>query len=104
MRYRFFALAIVSLLVGGCYHATVTDPNTPPAATRVGNSWAHSWLWGLVPPRDVEATACGAGGIQRVETQINFAQGFVSFITGGIYTPMQIDVTCGQPGGGGEDY
>lgn len=31
-----------------------------------------------------------------VETQLSFPNQLVSFLTGGIYTPMTITVTCAQ--------
>jgi hypothetical protein len=42
---------------------------------------------------------CGSAGVARVETQISFLNGLVSFLTFNIFTPMDILVTCGA----GED-
>jgi len=89
-------LLFTSLLVlAGCYHATV-DTGLAPAQPTVNSEtiWAHSWVYGLVPPSTVRAQdACG-GPATRVDTQVGFVHGLIGAITGGIYTPMQIRVTC----------
>jgi hypothetical protein len=42
----------------------------------------------------VEAGAKCPNGLAKVETQQSFVNGLVAILTLGIYTPMQITVTC----------
>ena len=56
--------------------------------------WKHSWIYGLVPPSVVEAQSECENGVARVETQQSFLNGLVNVLTGGIYTPMTVIVTC----------
>jgi hypothetical protein len=51
-----------------------------------------------VPPKAVQtATEC-PDGVARVETQLSFPNRLVGILTFGIYTPMQIVVTCAEAG------
>ncbi len=87
-------LTIAALsLTAGCYHATVETGLTPSAVT-VEKGWAHGWILGLVPPSTVETIGKCPNGVAKVETQLSFANQLVSALTGGIYTPMEIKVTC----------
>jgi hypothetical protein len=87
------------LCIGGtaCYHATITT-GRPASSDSISIPWANSFVYGLVPPPLVDAAAKCPNGVARVETQHSFLNGLVQFITLGIYTPIQIDVTCAAPG------
>lgn len=88
------AVLLVAALFGvGCYHATIETGATPSAET-VENQWAHSFIYGLVPPATVSTAAKCTNGVARVETQQSFVNGLVHILTLGIYTPMSIKVTC----------
>lgn len=80
----------------GCYHATI-DTGLTPSPVTVEKAWAHGWIFGLVPPSNVETIAKCPNGASKVETQLSFPNQLVSFLTGGIYTPMEIKVTCAAP-------
>jgi hypothetical protein len=87
---------LLVILLGGCYHVTVNTGLTPGTKV-ISQQWATSFVFGLVPPKTVEAREqCGAAGVARVESQISFLNGLVSALTFSIFTPMQIDVTCAQ--------
>ncbi|MGI8548608.1 MAG: Bor/Iss family lipoprotein [Gemmatimonadaceae bacterium] len=51
-------------------------------------------MYGLVPPATIETAAKCTNGVARVETQSSFLNMVASTLTFGIYTPMQLDVTC----------
>lgn len=78
--------------LSGCYHATVIM-DAEPSEEIVEEKWAASWIGGLVPPEDIDASAC-SDGAAIVETRLSFANMFVGALTGGIFTPMHIKVTC----------
>jgi hypothetical protein len=87
-----FALAGL-LLLSGCYHTQVTTGLTPSAVV-IDIPFAHSFLYGLIPPKEVKAASQCENGVAKVETQISPANGIVAAITFSLYTPMHITVTC----------
>lgn len=90
---NFLIVVFFSLfLLAGCYHATI-DTGLAPGFKTV-EMWKHSWIYGLVPPSVVEAQSECENGVARVETQQSFVNGLVGWLTGGIYTPMTVIVTC----------
>jgi len=88
-------LAVLGLVAAtaGCYHATV-ETGLTPGSTTVETPWAHSFLYGLVPPATVDAASDCSSGVSRVETQLSFLNMVANAITFGIYSPMHITVTC----------
>lgn len=91
---RTTALAAAALLSAGCYHATVTTGATPSAVEVIDEPFASGWIYGLVPPKTVEAAEKCTSGVAKVETRQSFVNGLVGMLTLGIYTPMHIRVTC----------
>jgi hypothetical protein len=83
-------------LTVGCYHATIDTGLAPGVKTT--KVWAHSWVYGLVPPSVVNAQSECENGVAKVETQLTFVNQLVSGLTFGIYTPMEISVTCAASG------
>jgi len=81
-----------------CYHATI-DTGLTPSTQVVEQSFASSWIYGLVPPKTVETASRCPNGAAKVETQHTFVNQLVGIITLGIYTPIQIRVTCAQAAG-----
>lgn len=81
------------LLISSCYHAQITT-GAQPSDQIIDKPWAHSFVFGLVPPDEVSAASQCTNGVAKVETQISFLNGLVSAITFNIYTPMHITVTC----------
>ena len=93
---RRLLLVAPALLLMGCFHATIQTA-AAPSTTVIENQWAHSFVYGLVPPSTVQTQAgCGPKGVAKVETQISFLNGLVSALTFSLYTPMTIKVTCAQ--------
>jgi len=90
----------VALLLPGCYHATI-DTGRSPSPQTIEQKWAKGWIYGLVPPETVTTMERCPNGVARVETQLSFPNQLVSFLTFGIFTPMEIVVTCAS--GGMED-
>ena len=83
--------------VVACYHATIETGLTPSTVV-LEQSFASSWIYGLVPPKAVSTTSRCPGGVAKVETQHTFLNQLVGVLTLGIYTPMYIRVTCAQGG------
>jgi hypothetical protein len=90
-------LVLLPVFCAGCYHATI-ETGQPPSPTKIEKPWAHGFLWGLVPPSTVETAQRCPAGIAKVETQQSFLNLVADVLTAGIYSPMQITVTCAQGG------
>ncbi len=82
------------LLFSGCYHAKVTVSDARPSTVVLDKPWASGWIYGLVPPPELDATEKCDKGVAMVETRLSFLNQLVSGLTFGIYTPMHIRVTC----------
>lgn len=90
---RLTILIIVAIGLSGCYNAKVTT-GLEPSAKKIEKSFASSWIFGLVPPKTVEAANQCTSGVAMVETKLSFVNMLVGNLTLGIYTPMSIEVTC----------
>src|SRR5690606_4231519 len=74
---RTTTLAAAALLSAGCYHATVTTGATPSAVEVIDEPFASGWIYGLVPPKTVEAAEKCTSGVAKVETRQSFVNGLV---------------------------
>jgi hypothetical protein len=96
-------LCVASLTaLAGCYHATVETGATPSSEV-IDKAWASAWIYGLVPPSTVSTAEKCPNGVAKVETQHSFVNQLVGLLTLGIYTPMQITVTCAARGSASAD-
>ena len=88
-------LGVTVLLVSsvGCYHAII-ETGAAPGTVMIAQPWASGWIYGLVPPKPISAASKCKSGVARVETVHSFLNGVVGILTFGIYTPMEIRVTC----------
>lgn len=86
-------LAAIALVLSGCFHATI-ETGLPASTTVIQNDWAHGFVFGLVPPSTVETKAKCPNGVAKVETQQSFLNALASLLTGSLYTPWTISVTC----------
>ncbi len=95
--FRGLSLLAVVLVASGCYHARIETGLTPSAQV-FEQAFASGWVYGLIPPKTVEAGQECPNGVAVVETELSFVNQLVSAITLGIYTPMHIKVTCATGG------
>ena len=93
MRRRILALAVASLPLMACWHLTVIS-GQPPSSTVVAKPWQHSFIAGLVPPAEVNVKDQCRNGVAKVETQHSFVNLVATAVTGGIYSPIDLKVTC----------
>jgi Bor protein len=87
------ASLIVTLALGGCYHQVVQTGRTPSTVV-VSHPWTATWLWGLVPPEEINVSSKCQNGVATVETQQSFVNGLVTALTLGIYAPRDVRITC----------
>ena len=94
--FRSSTLLATALALSGCFHATI-ETGLPLGTQKLEQAWASSWVYGLVPPKTVETASRCPNGVARVETRRSFSKSLVGILTFGIYTPMEIMVTCAGP-------
>lgn len=90
---RIVSAVLASVLLTGCYHASI-ETGAKPSTEKIEKKWAAGWVYGLVPPSTVSTTSKCKKGVAKVDTQLSLPNQLVSFLTGGIFTPMEIVVTC----------
>ena len=90
---RVLVFICMGALAMGCYNATI-DTGLTPSTTVIEKKWASGWILGLVPPATVETMEKCPSGVAKVSTKLSFLNMVVSNITFGIYTPMEVVVTC----------
>lgn len=111
------ALLAAAVTLAGCYRVTVLHGTQPArsAATVVEYPWQHSWVFGLVPPPEINVGDRCPTGVSRVETRVSFLNGLASALVGiaaaeltrqtsdsayyggalgGIWQPMSAKITC----------
>jgi len=96
MRSRIVLAFGVALLATGCYRITVitgAPPGTGTAQT-LDKPWQNSFVYGLVPPPELNTKDQCPQGFAVVQTERSFLNGLVGAITSSIYTPMHTKVTC----------
>jgi hypothetical protein len=86
-------LAALVVVFSGCFHATI-ETGLPASATVIQNDWVHGFVYGLVPPSTMDTKAKCPNGVAKVETQHSFLNGLVAILTGSLYTPITVTVTC----------
>ena len=97
MRIRRAAAVVAAFALTGCYHAVI-NTGRPESTDVISIKWANGFVYGLVPPPVVETAARCTNGVAKVETQHSFLNVLAHIVTFGLYTPMQIDVTCAARG------
>ena len=114
---RRLAPVVALLALAGCYRITVlhgTQP-APSDATVVEYPWQHSWVYGLVPPAEINVGDRCPTGVSKVETRVSFLNGVASLAVGlaaaqltrqtsdsayyggalgGLWQPMSAKITC----------
>ena len=93
MRRHIIAAAALIALGTGCYHVTVVT-GAPDGQTTIDQQWQNSFVFGLVPPKEINANGTCTRSVSKVETERSFLNGLVGAITWNIYTPMHTKVTC----------
>lgn len=79
--------------MGGCYHQVV-DTGLSPGAQKVEKPWTATWIFGIVPATPIDVRSTCRSGVAFVDTQMTFANGLVSALTLGIFTPRSVVITC----------
>lgn len=97
MRRGMWRLVLFAWIIGmtGCY-ATSIDTGRPQSTKVIRKPYAACWIYGLIPPPTVQTAGGCPNGVAKVETQHSFLDMLIGGITLGVYTPIQIVVTCAE--------
>lgn len=90
-------LVAALVIMGGCATQTFTvndDGSTSGTPTRQSMQPFFVGGIGQTQEMDAEEICGGAENIAKVEVQLRFLDGFLGFITSGIYTPRTARVYC----------
>lgn len=96
-RQRWIGLVALVVSMTACYHQVV-NTGQPAGNTEIDVPWAQGWFWGLVAPKPIETRTQCPSGVATVMTETSFANGLVSVLTLGIYTPVHVRITCARSG------
>jgi len=73
--------------------ATFVEPARPPSA--VHSQWKHFLLLGAIGHAEIDARdLCAPGHVRSIETYGTVATTLLTVLTGGIYAPRKVEVTC----------
>jgi hypothetical protein len=97
MRKRWLPAALAVLASQACFHQVV-QTGRPASSTVIDKPWVSMWLWGLVAAEPIESQPLCRSGVAVVTTEMSFANGLVSALTLGIYTPAHVQITCSSSG------
>jgi len=87
-------IAAGALLLAGCYRVTVVTGAPPAPTAEIDRPWQHSFVYGIVPPSEINTNEQCPQGIATVQTERSFLNGLVSILTWSLYTPLHATVTC----------
>jgi hypothetical protein len=90
---RWVCACTLALSTAACFHQVIQTGRTPSEAV-VEKQFVSTWLWGLVPAQPVDVRQQCPSGVAVIESEQSFANGFVSLLTLGIYTPQHVRITC----------
>jgi hypothetical protein len=93
MRGRRIALLSLVAAATGCFNQYV-HTGLQPGSTTIDKPMVATWLWGLVPAKELDVRSQCPTGVAVVQTEQSFKNGLLALITLGIYTPQHVKVTC----------
>ncbi len=90
-------LALLSASAG-CYNVKYYSTAVPgPGETH--RIWVHSFVGGIITIGEINLDAQCPNGVYKVKSNFTFVDLLLFGVTSGIYTPMNVVVTCGTAPG-----
>src|SRR5262252_10570366 len=93
---RTILLTAALVVAAGCYHTRVFTNGQP--ATEYTQQTVHSLFWGLVQQNVEPPTTnnCVSKAMQEVRVTTNLGYAFLTVLTLGIWSPMEIEWRCAK--------
>jgi hypothetical protein len=89
--------ALLALVLGaglsGCYNLKYYS-TTHPGPGDTHSIWVHSFILGLATIGEINLDAECPTGVYRLKSNQNFVDILLAGFTFGIYTPMNVVITC----------
>lgn len=93
-RRRFSRLVPLLVIATGCFHIKYTTRQTPSPAVAY-DEWHHDFIYGLVEvTAPVNVGQICTNGFAVVENEETFVNGLVAALTGSLWTPTSVNVSC----------
>lgn len=89
----------LALAATGCATHTINYKNPTAQGGGATQSAKQSFfLWGLVGGSDVDLNRMCPTGVSQIQSKRSFGDGFLTVLTGGLYSPMSVNVDCAAGG------
>ena len=93
---RILVVLAATAALSGCYTTKIENAGVAPRG-EVHRTMQHTFFWGLISPGSVNVAGyCGDAGIAEIKSQVGGIGLLGYWITGGIWIPMTVKVTCGK--------
>jgi len=90
------SMLMLALYCTGCFKVTLNSSLQAQKGT-THDRWTHFFLGGLIGTQKFDARDfCADGQVAQVRTGANLATLFVTGITGFIYSPRKVYITCAE--------
>jgi hypothetical protein len=97
MNRKVVMVGVLACTLTGCMHTTFITG--APRSSVKASGMNHFFLWGLANTSEVDVAAECPSGAAKWTVYKSFGDGFLSFITLGIYTPRSWEIDCASSGG-----
>lgn len=96
---KLLVTTIVTVSLSGCatHRINYTNPSAAPGGAETDHKQSF-FLWGLVGGSQVDLGKTCPNGVASIVSRAAPLDGILTAVTGGIYSPMSVKVTCA--GGG----
>lgn len=95
---RTLAALLLGTLLTGCYTTKIyVAPRDVPSG-QTSDHWVWNLFWGLWTVGQVDAAGACSNDVKSVTADIGILGLVVSGLTGGVVTPIHVEVQCVKPG------
>ena len=85
------------LMVSGCYTTKLHYGGVNATQTDTHMRLQHTFLWGFISPGSTDlGRVCNGRSVVAVKSQVAGLGLLANWLTGGIYAPVTITVTCAR--------
>jgi len=87
----------IALATSACVSHKINYRNpTVPAAGETKSAKQSFYLWGLVGGSEIDLQQMCPNGVAAIESKTGVGDQIFTALTGGLYSPMSVNVTCGS--------
>lgn len=91
-------IVLALLICSGCYTTKLEFSSAGSGRTETEREVQHTFFWGLVSPGHVDVSKeCKGGEVSAVKSQVAGLGLVANWLTGGIWVPVTVKITCVYP-------